>query len=259
MREYRNSDYPDGMGRMQIHAMPLPLSAMAVTGFVLGIVALVLSAVPFVNNFAFLLVLLGLPFSIVGLVAAGRKKKRGKALAIAGIVLCSLSLVVVIVSQSAYSAAVEEAFSGSSVAGVSDAPPSQNAQGDASPADAVDYSSLAIGSAAELRNGLTVRVDSVQTGLVNYDGSPVTGVTVTYANNGSREASFNPFDWKGQDGSGAQRTTTYYSNGENALNSGTLAAGGTVSGNVYFDGDIAKVLYYSSVFSSSSQVAWNVS
>ena len=67
------------------------------------------------------------------------------------------------------------------------------------------------------------------------------------------------FDWKGQDANGAQRSTTVYMNGENALSSGTLAAGGTVSGNVYFDGDVSKVLYYSSVFSKSSQVAWNIS
>ena len=244
MREYRSSEYPDGMGRMQVHALPLPLSAMAVTGFILSIVALALSAVPIINNIAFLLVLLGLPFSIVGLVAANRKTKRGKALAIAGIVLCSLSLVVVIASQNAYSTAVEEAFSGPSVTGSSDSAQLQGAQENTASAQGADYSSMAVGSAAE---------------LVNYDGSPITGVTVTYVNKGSSEASFNMFDWKGQDANGAQRSITVYVNGENALSSGTLAAGGTVSGNVYFDGDVSKVLYYSSVFSKSSQVAWNIS
>lgn len=259
MREYRSSEYPDGMGRMQVHALPLPLSAMAVTGFILSIVALALSAVPIINNIAFLLVLLGLPFSIVGLVAANRKTKRGKALAIAGIVLCSLSLVVVIASQNAYSTAVEEAFSGPSVTGSSDSAQLQGAQENTASAQGADYSSMAVGSAADLSNGLTVSVDFVQTGLVNYDGSPITGVTVTYVNKGSSEVSFNMFDWKGQDANGAQRSTTVYVNGENALSSGTLAAGGTVSGNVYFDGDVSKVLYYSSVFSKSSQVAWNIS
>lgn len=106
-------------------------------------------------------------------------------------------------------------------------------------------------------NGLSVCVQSVETGLSNYDGSAITGVTVSYANNGSSEASFNLFDWKAQDSQGAQRNTAYYSEATDDLSSGSLAPGGTVTGNLYFEGDVSKVLYYSSLFYDSS-VAWTV-
>ena len=86
----------------------------------------------------------------------------------------------------------------------------------------------------------------------------VTGVRVTYANGGSSEASFNTYDWKGQDAQGAQQYTTYYSEASDALSSGTLAPGGTVTGMVYFDGDLAKVLYYSSMLASSPAASWTV-
>ena len=98
----------------------------------------------------------------------------------------------------------------------------------------------------------------MQAGLVNYDGSTVTGVRVTYTNGGDGEASFNMLDWKGQDAQGVQQYTTYYGDAEDALGSGTLAPGGTASGMLYFDGDLAKVLYYSSLLSSSATASWTV-
>ena len=88
--------------------------------------------------------------------------------------------------------------------------------------------------------GLSVVVDSVQTGLTNYDGSTMTGIHVTYVNNGDEGADYNVYDWKGEDANGAQQNQGYYSEGSEELQSGNLAAGGTVAGNIYFDGDIKK-------------------
>ena len=70
-------------------------------------------------------------------------------------------------------------------------------------------------------------VDSVEPGLTNYDGSSVVGVPLTYVNNGTEQASYNSYDWKGEDANGAQEYTTYYSDATDDLGSGTLAAGGT--------------------------------
>lgn len=121
-----------------------------------------------------------------------------------------------------------------------------------------DTSKMAIGQTIDLKDGLSITVNSVEKGLANYDGSGVVGVNVTYTNNGKSGASFNVYDWKAEDPDGAQRSMAYYSNADNQLNSGKLSAGGTVTGNVYFDEPIAKIYYYSNVFNSDSDVAWVV-
>lgn len=244
-----------------------PRSAMAVAGLVLGIVALATSFVPIVNNASFFIALLGAVFAVVGIVAAARGTRAGKGMAIAALVVSAVAVAVVFATQSLYGAAidaaVDELSEGPAVTGVSPAASTGDAAAGAASgaaSDAPDASSadLAVGSAVELEGGLSVSVDGVQAGLVNYDGSAVTGVRVTYSNGGDGEASFNVLDWKGQDAQGVQQYMTYYDGAEDELGSGTLAPGGTASGMLYFDGDLSKVLYYASLLSSSATASWTV-
>ena len=88
---------------------PLARSGMAVAGLVLGIIALLTSFLPIINNVAFLLALLGLVFSIVGLVGVIRGKKVGKGMTIAATVLNVLSIVIVLATQAMFGAALGEA------------------------------------------------------------------------------------------------------------------------------------------------------
>ncbi|MFE6969390.1 DUF4190 domain-containing protein [Isoptericola sp. NPDC057653] len=81
-------------------------NAMAITGFVVALVALVLCFVPIINNFAFFLALVGLVFGIIGLVRT-RKGANHKGLAIAAVILAVLSGGGVLVSQSIYSNALD--------------------------------------------------------------------------------------------------------------------------------------------------------
>lgn len=118
---------------------------------------------------------------------------------------------------------------------------------------------LVVGTTVNLPDGLSVTVDSVEPGLTNYDGSAMTGVHVTYTNNGDDGASYNVYDWKGEDANGAQQSTGYYSEGSDELSSGTLAKGGTVSGNVYFKGDLARVLYFDNVLEKTATASWSLS
>ena len=256
MHEYQIASSSDGQNREDARCERASTSAAAITGLVLGILALATSALPIINNFSFVLAVPGLAFAVIGVVATVRRKKSGKGIAIAAATLNVIAVVVVLATQSMYSAAIDEAMSGPSVTGATDAVASDSSEDSSSAA--VDYGNMTVGSAVELSNGLSVQVNSVQTGLSNYDGSPITGVTVTYVNNGSSEVSFNLYDWKGQDAQGAQRSTTYYSEATDSLNSGSLASGGMVSGSVYFEGDLVKVLYFSSMFSKSSQIAWTL-
>lgn len=118
---------------------------------------------------------------------------------------------------------------------------------------------LVIGTTVNLPDGLSVTVDSAEPGLANYDGSAMTGIHVTYTNNGDDGASYNVFDWKGEDANGAQQSSGYYSDGSDELSSGTLAKGGTVSGNVYFEGDLARVLYFDNVLEKTATASWALS
>ena len=118
---------------------------------------------------------------------------------------------------------------------------------------------LVIGTTVNLPDGLSVAVDSVEPGLTNFDGSAMTGVHVTYTNNGDDGASYNVYDWKGEDANGAQQSTGYYSEGSDELSSGTLAKGGTVSGNVYFKGDLARVLYFGNLLEKTATASWSLS
>lgn len=45
-----------------------------------------------------------------------------------------------------------------------------------------------------MNNDLEICVVSVEEGLKNYDGTPITKVVVKYQNNGNKEISYNTYD-----------------------------------------------------------------
>ena len=253
-------------------------SAMAIAGLVLGLVALLTSWMPIFNNVSFFIGLAGAIFAVVGVIATFRHTRSGKGIAIAGLIVSIVACAAVLSAQQAASKAINDAFdsatNGPAVTSsstdtategdgsdASDATPPAN-ESDANGEDASqasNYQNLAVGTSVTLENGLVVSVDSVDDTLVNYDGSPITAVTVTYTNDGDEGASFNVYDWKAEDAQGAQRSNTYYSGDTSTgLNSGTLAAGGTVTGTIFFDGSVTKALYYGSMFSKSSTASWDI-
>lgn len=125
--------------------------------------------------------------------------------------------------------------------------------------EAVDYASMAIGQAVDLENGLSLTVNSVEPFVSEYGSEdPTVCVNVTYVNNGDSNESFNSFNWKVVDANGVETDQTFVLDGENELSSGNLQPGGTVSGNVYFEGSPVKVLYYSNVFDSEATIGWVV-
>ncbi len=202
-------------------------SAAAITALVLGIVALGTSFLPIINNASFFMALLGLVLSIVGIVATKRgKPKKGRGLAVASLAVNVLAIVIVLATQSMFSSAIKS---------VTDGP---------KPVAQQDASSLAIGQSVTLDNGLTVAVLDVKTGLKQFD-TPITQVTVSYSNDGRKNASFNVLDWKAEHRDGSVRMIAVYGEGVSDLGSGELTPGGERVGNVYFEGDdITKVHYY---------------
>lgn len=77
-------------------------------------------------------------------------------------------------------------------------------------------------------------------------GNEYVMVNLTLQNLGDKEVSYNPFDFKLQDSNGNQTTTDYVSL-DDQLNSGSLAAGGKVTGSISFQapkGDANLMLIY---------------
>lgn len=91
----------------------------SIVALVLGILAFIVSWVPIVNNFAFVVGAIGVVFAIVGAIGVFRGKRVGKALAIAALVVNIVSIVAVLGTQSMYSAAIDDAVNGPAATGTS--------------------------------------------------------------------------------------------------------------------------------------------
>ncbi len=136
----------------QMPPIPQSKSGMAIAGFVLGIIALLTSFLPIINNFSFFLAILGMIFGIVGMVGISKGKKSGKGLAIAAIVICVVSGVVVLGTQSMYSAALDSATSSAATTSTS----TSSVTNTESASDSASRTSSAADSSvsAEYRNAL---------------------------------------------------------------------------------------------------------
>lgn len=78
-------------------------SGFAVTALVLGIVGMVLSIIPIVNNLAFFIGIIAVVFAIVALIT---KNKKG--LSIAGLITGILAIAITLMMQAAWSSALDE-------------------------------------------------------------------------------------------------------------------------------------------------------
>lgn len=258
---------------------PKQTSGLAIAGLVLAILSAATSFLPIINNLSFFLALIGAALSLVALIGAKRGKHTATGMSLAGLIVSVVAVAIVLVTQAAYSSALdsvaeslktddapvatteakttdatEEAAPAQEEAPAEQPAPAEEAPSEEAPAEQ-DYSALAVGQGVAFDSGLTVAVVGVQRGLTKYDGSPVTCITVTYTNSGDGTESFNVFDWKGEDANGVQRSSTFVSDSTNELHSGSLAPGGTVTGNVYLEGDVTRAIYVENIF-TDRQVGW---
>lgn len=176
-------------------------SGMAIAGLVLGILAAVSSWIPIINNFSFILAVIGLVFAIVGVVGTVRGKKAGKGIAIAALVINLVAAGVVLAMQSAMSAAIDDATSG--LVSTEDVTVQQQEGTDVDAGtDSADQQAYAIS-------------DVQMTG----DDYSVT-ISGTFTNNSDAEVSYVQVSYRLLDAEGAQIGTAY-------ANTNNLPAGGT--------------------------------
>ena len=176
-------------------------SGFAIAGLVLGILAAVSSWIPVINNFSFILAVIGMIFAIVGVVGTVRGKKAGKGIAIAALVINLVAAGIVLAMQSAMSAAIDDATSG--LVSTEDVTVQQQEGTDTDAgADPTDQQAYAI-------------ADVQMTG----DDYSVT-ISGTFTNNSDAEVSYVQVSYRLLDAEGAQIGTAY-------ANTNNLPAGGT--------------------------------
>jgi hypothetical protein len=90
------------------HGQPPKGSGLAIAAMVLGIIALLLSWLPIINNLAAVLALVGLGLGIPALLRARRGTHGGKGLAITGLVTSVVALVLVVVTQMFFVKVIDE-------------------------------------------------------------------------------------------------------------------------------------------------------
>jgi hypothetical protein len=86
-----------------------PSNGLGLTGFVLGLVGLVLSFIPLIGVVAWPLVILGVIFSAIGISKAVKGRATNKGMAITGLVLSVIGIVICILQAAVWGAAVNEA------------------------------------------------------------------------------------------------------------------------------------------------------
>lgn len=89
-------------------------SGLGIASLVLGIVGIVGSWMPILNNISFIVAILGVIFGAVGLRSVLKGKKSGKGIAVAGLVISIIACVIVIGTQNMYSNAVKDATNSTS-------------------------------------------------------------------------------------------------------------------------------------------------
>ena len=84
-------------------------SGLVITGLVMGIIGLVLSAIPIINNFAAILGVLAIFFGIVGIVRAKKHDGAGHGMSIAVLIIGLVCVGIVLASQAMYGKAINDA------------------------------------------------------------------------------------------------------------------------------------------------------
>ena len=161
-------------GQFGVATVVKPLSPLAITALVLGIISLLLSWIPILHNLIFILALIATVVAIVAVVQTRpNKAHRGSGIAITSLVISILAIVVVFGSQAMYSKANGKAFRPPSV--------SSRASKGAATSDVV-----------QLENGkVTIEVKKVEESVDDSDGEPTVAVTLKITNNDT--SSLNPF------------------------------------------------------------------
>lgn len=210
----------------------------AITAMVIGIVSLLVAST--VPALGFILEILAIIFGSIGIA-----KKRGRGMAVTGLVCGIIGLIITIGSTS--SPVLNN---------------SNNTNLTSTTSNQIEEKIYSIGEEAVL-NSSVITVTDVKKSSGDKWNKPDSGkeyviVYVTIKNRGKRNMSYSQYDFKMQNNNGQIDTHSWVSlDTDTRLNSGELASGGNVSGTIIFEepiDDAGLILLYSDNIFSSKQI-----
>lgn len=169
-----------------------PTSGMAVTGLVLGIIALISSVVPLLNLLSFPFVLLAIIFGAIGVFQTVKGTKGGKGIAISGLVLGVLALIVTVAMYGGAAASADKpaTTTGSSSTTAEQPATAPAEEGDANGAAAeAAQEDTAAADAQQTEATYVVTIDEAAMGT-DYQGEKAAVITYTFTNNSDKACNF---------------------------------------------------------------------
>ncbi|SCC14823.1 DUF4352 domain-containing protein [Weissella bombi] len=209
---------------------------LGIISIIIGVIALILSWVPIINNFAAVLAVIGL---ILGVIALLVNRKHKKLLAWLGTIFSIIAFAIVMGTQSMYSNAIDDA-AGKNDTQTTNKPQSSSASSKANSSSEANKT-FNVGDTVSQKNGMDVKVDSVEfKDGGEYDdldaGKQFVVVHLTLVNNGNKTLDYNEFDYR-LDDNGKQTdmdSIMMDDNGDNVyadmLESGSLRPNSSMSG-----------------------------
>ncbi|WP_341784666.1 DUF4352 domain-containing protein [Lactococcus garvieae] len=242
--------------------------ALPIIALIIGILALVLSWVPIVNNFAAVLAIIGFIFAIIALIL---NRKNKKTLSIVSLVISIVAFVIVMATQAFYAKTLDDAFNKSDSSSKVAKKVDNSGSSQTSDKKESEKVSFKVGETADI-DGVQFKINKVDYSQGSSYSTPDSGnqfvlVNVTITNTSDETTDYNPYDFKIDD-NGNQTNLSEYLMDENGndpvsdpLNSGSLAKGGSVTGTMVGQAKIGnkyKLIYTGNMFLKDDKVTFEL-
>ena len=212
---------------------------LGIISIIIGVIALILSWIPIINNFAAVLAVIGI---ILGLIALLVNRKHKKLLAWLGTIFSIIAFAIVLGTQSMYSNAIDDATGKNDTQATNKNDSSSNPSSkNNSSSNSTTNKTFNVGDTVSQRNGMNIKVDSVEfKDGGKYDnldaGNQFVVVHVSLTNKGNKTLDYNQYDYK-LDDNGKQTDMDSMMLDENGndvysdmLNSGSLRPNASITG-----------------------------
>lgn len=198
---------------------------LGILSIVFGGLGLLLSWVPIINNFAFLLGILALILGVIGLFI-NRKSK--KTISIIGTVISIVTIAIVLFTQASYSHAMNK---------VSEDFKSNSSKSDSSAASSTKKQKIYAINDLITHEGVEYKVNSVDmnggSGFSKAEnGEKYVVVNITINNKSKSDYDYNPLDFKLSMDGNEPNVSTIAPDNVDTFDSGTLKPGATLTGNL---------------------------
>lgn len=225
---------------------------LPIVGIVFGAIALAISWVPIVNNIAAFFGVIG---AILAIIAIFRNLHRKKTLTFVALALSIASFAIVLVTQSSYSKALDNATSEVDKSSSNEKTSSKKENKTFKVGDTVKYDDI------EFKvNSFNFKPDDPDTSTLK-DGNQLAIANVTITNKSNKTISYNPYDFKLDNNGNLTDFDEIDTDNDNSLDSGDLKPGASVTGDLIGQAnpnDSLKLNYNGDMFTTDESFSVNL-